>query len=108
MHWICIAFVPQAASRLEKIDENKYTIVDDDMLVCQYISVPADLKPLSCAAFVAGIVKAILDGSQFSAKVTAHSTPQAQEGLLNQTRFLVEFDDHVVAREMRLAETRKK
>lgn len=41
------------------------TIVDDDLLVTRYISVPNDLKGLSCAAFVAGIVKAILDGAQF-------------------------------------------
>jgi len=31
----------------------------------------------------------------------AHSTPQLQENLPNQTRILMEFEDHVVAREAR-------
>jgi hypothetical protein len=89
------------ASRLEKISDDKYTIVDDDLLVCRYVSVPPDLKGLSCAAFVAGVVRALLDGAQFPARVTAHSTPQLQENLPNQTRILMEFEDHVVAREAR-------
>mmetsp|Transcript_151849 Transcript_151849/g.265291 ORF Transcript_151849/g.265291 Transcript_151849/m.265291 type:complete len:198 (-) Transcript_151849:776-1369(-) len=96
------------ASRLEKISDDRYTIVDDDMLVCRYISIPDELQGFSCGAFVAGIVKGILDQAQFPARVTAHATPQVAEGLPNQTRILVEFEDHVVAREQRLGDGRKK
>lgn len=42
------------------------------------------------------------------ARVTAHSTPQPQEGLPNQTRILLEFEEHVIARDQRLVEARKK
>lgn len=40
-------------------------ISDKDLLVNQFVSVPHDLGALNCAAFVAGIVEAILDGANF-------------------------------------------
>jgi hypothetical protein len=38
---------------------------DKDMLVNTYISVPKEMSGLNCAAFVAGIVEAILTGADF-------------------------------------------
>ncbi len=35
------------------------------MIVNKFISVPAELESLNCGAFVAGIVEAILCGSNF-------------------------------------------
>eukprot|EP00995_Heteronema_vittatum_P008433 NODE_3634_length_648_cov_365.896494_g1942_i1.p1 GENE.NODE_3634_length_648_cov_365.896494_g1942_i1~~NODE_3634_length_648_cov_365.896494_g1942_i1.p1 ORF type:complete len:128 (-),score=31.12 NODE_3634_length_648_cov_365.896494_g1942_i1:103-486(-) len=92
----------KAASGLEKISDEKYTIVDDDLMVTRYISVPGDLSGLSCAAFVAGIVRAILDNADFTSKVTAIPTPTPE--LPNQTRILVEFDAHVISRDQRVAD----
>jgi hypothetical protein len=38
---------------------------DKDMLVNTYISVPKEMSGLNCAAFVAGIIEAILTGADF-------------------------------------------
>lgn len=38
---------------------------DKDMIVNTYISVPKEMSGLNCAAFVAGIVEAILTGADF-------------------------------------------
>lgn len=40
-------------------------ITDHEPIVNKFISVPKDFSQLNCAAFLAGIVEAILDGSQF-------------------------------------------
>lgn len=44
-------------------------ITDNDLLPCRFISVPKDLNQLNCGAFVAGMIEAILEGSQFPARV---------------------------------------
>ena len=43
-------------------------ISDYDLFVNKYISVPKDMGALNCAAFVAGIVKGVLDGAGFPAR----------------------------------------
>ena len=43
-------------------------ISDFDLFVNKYISVPKDMGALNCAAFVAGIVKGVLDGAGFPAR----------------------------------------
>ncbi|CAI2173551.1 5884_t:CDS:2 [Funneliformis geosporum] len=55
------------ADTLEKSteNENEYMISDNDPLISKYISVPKELSELNCNSFLAGIVEAILDGSQF-------------------------------------------
>lgn len=54
--------------------EDEYMISDYDLFVNKFISVPKDMGALNCAAFVAGIVKGVLDGAGFRAR-SAHSTP---------------------------------
>ena len=48
--------------------EDEYMISDYDLFVNKYISVPKDLGQLNCSAFVAGIVKGVLDGAGFPAR----------------------------------------
>lgn len=42
-------------------------ISDYDLFVNKYISVPRDMGQLTCAAFVAGVVKGVLEGAGFPA-----------------------------------------
>ncbi|RUS15561.1 NO signaling/Golgi transport ligand-binding domain-containing protein [Endogone sp. FLAS-F59071] len=72
-------------------------ISDNDPLVSRYISVPKELSQLNCNAFVAGIVEAVLDGCQFSARVTAHTVPM--EGFPFRTTILIKLDREVLQRE---------
>lgn len=72
-------------------------IIDNCPLVSQFISVPKEKSQLSCAAFIAGIIEAILDGFVFTGKVTAH-TVQTDEHPLR-TVFLIKFDPDVINRE---------
>ena len=50
--------------------------------------------PCNCAAFVAGIVRGVLDAAQFPARVSAHE----HEG---RTVILIKFDPEVLEREKR-------
>ena len=63
------------ADALEKDGDSEatYYIVDRDMPVNKYISVPKEMGSLNCAAFVAGIVEAIMEGSGFPCAVSAHT-----------------------------------
>ena len=72
-------------------DEKTYYIIEKDPLVNSYISVPKDKGSLNCAAFVAGIVEAVLVGCNFPAKVSAHW----HKG----TTFMVKFDEQVIKRD---------
>lgn len=47
------------------VDAGVDMISDNDPMVSKYISIPKELNQLNCAAFIAGIVEAILDGCQF-------------------------------------------
>lgn len=72
-------------------DERTYYIIEKEPLVNTFISVPKDKGSLNCAAFVAGIVEAVLDGANFPAKVSAHW----HKG----TTFMVKFEESVIARD---------
>ena len=48
--------------------EDEYMISDVDLWVNKYVSVPKDMGGLTCAAFVAGIVKGCLDNAGFPAR----------------------------------------
>ncbi|GAA5876825.1 hypothetical protein JCM16303_006298 [Sporobolomyces ruberrimus] len=91
------------ADSLEKSTENvdEYMIGDDDMVVTRSIVVPKEMKELSCAALVAGIVEAVLDGSGFPARVTAHSVPTQQHP--RRTVLLIKLDKGVLEREQALS-----
>lgn len=87
------------ADGLEKSRDSEYEfmIIDNLPLISQFISVPKELSQLNCAAFAAGIIEAILDGYQFTAKVSAHTVETDDHPL--RTVFLVKFEPEVVNRE---------
>ena len=82
-----------AADSLEKSVEHddEYMIVEKAPLVNAYIS----SAPCNCAAFVAGIVRGVLDGARFPAAVSAH------EGEGGRSVILIKFDRAVMDREKR-------
>lgn len=86
------------ADALERSTEapNEYMIIDNNPLVNQFISVPREMSQLNCAAFVAGIIEAVVDGSLFTADVTAHTVET--ETYPQRTVFLVKFDESVMDR----------
>ncbi|RZC32520.1 TRAPP domain containing protein [Asbolus verrucosus] len=77
-------------------DENTYYLMEKEPLVNRFISVPRDKSSLNCAVFIAGIIEAVLTGTGFTAKVTAHW----HKG----TTYMVKFDDAVVSRDKQLEE----
>jgi len=77
--------------------DDEYMIIDNEPVVNSYISVPKEISQLNCAAFVAGIIEAVLDGSLFPARVTAHSVPTDQWP--GKTVYLVKFEESVLERE---------
>lgn len=70
-------------------------------LTNKFISVPPDLGQLDCAAYSAGILRGILTGSGFPARVTAHSV-EVPNGQRDKTVFLVKFEPSVMKRERAL------
>ena len=46
-------------------DQRMYYIIEKEPLVNTYISVPKDKGSLNCAAYVAGMIEAVLCGSNF-------------------------------------------
>ena len=48
--------------------DDEYMISDSDLFVNKFISVPKDMGQLNCAAFVAGIVRGVLDSAGFPAR----------------------------------------
>lgn len=87
------------ADALEKSHENanEYMIIDNSPKITQFISVPKSMSQLNCAALAAGIIEAILDGSLFTAKVTAHTVETDEHPL--RTVYLIKFDPTVLERE---------
>ncbi|GAB6020329.1 Trafficking protein particle complex subunit 5 [Chamberlinius hualienensis] len=75
-------------------DERTYYIIEKEPLVNKFISVPKDKGSLNCAAFVAGIIEAALNGSNFPCKVTTHW----HKG----TTFMIKFEESVIARDKSL------
>ena len=72
--------------------EDEFMIVEKQPLVSTYIS----SAPCSCAAFVAGIVRGVLEGAQFPARVSAHDED-------SRTVILIKFAPEVLEREQRLS-----
>ncbi|KAL0451637.1 UNVERIFIED_CONTAM: Trafficking protein particle complex subunit [Sesamum latifolium] len=67
----------KVADSLEKgtEHEDEYMISEKELLVNRFISIPKDMGAFNCGAFVAGIVKGVLDNAGFPAVVTAHFVP---------------------------------
>uniref|UniRef100_A0A7S2FMG2 Trafficking protein particle complex subunit n=1 Tax=Haptolina brevifila TaxID=156173 RepID=A0A7S2FMG2_9EUKA len=84
-----------SADSLEKAveQEDEFMIVEKAPIVNTYIS----NAPCSCAAFVAGIVRGVLEGAQFPASVSAHEQEDSR------TVILIKFAPEVLEREKRLA-----
>ena len=74
--------------------DDEFMIVEKQPLVTTYISTRD--APCACAAFVAGIVRGVLDGAQFPARVTAHEEDA-------RTVILIKFKPEVLERENRLS-----
>ena len=81
------------ADSLEKSveEEDEFMIVERNPLVNQFIS----NAPCNCCAFVAGIVRGVLDDAGFSAQVSAHDREEAG------TVILIKFGPEVLERERR-------
>lgn len=102
----------RAADGLEKSSDpskpDEYMIIDNEPLVNKYISVPKNMDQLNCAAYAAGIIEGVCDGSGFPARVSAHTVrqPGEEEGREmwpGRTVFLVKFAPEVMEREGFLA-----
>uniref|UniRef100_A0A0E0JN26 Trafficking protein particle complex subunit n=1 Tax=Oryza punctata TaxID=4537 RepID=A0A0E0JN26_ORYPU len=67
----------KVADSLEKgtEHEDEYMISEKELLVNRFISVPKDMGAFNCGAFVAGIVRGVLENAGFPAVVTAHFVP---------------------------------
>jgi hypothetical protein len=63
------------ADALEKSaeNENEYMIKEMDPVTNKFVSVPAELGKLNCAAYIAGIISGILEGTGHPAAVSAHT-----------------------------------
>ncbi|SCV71482.1 BQ2448_3070 [Microbotryum intermedium] len=92
----------RAADSLERSTENadEYMIGDNDMVLTRNIEVPKEMSELSCAALVAGIVEAVLDGAGFPSRVTAHSVPTLAHP--RKTVILIKLAPEVLKREAAL------
>ncbi|KAL0673300.1 hypothetical protein Bca4012_001281 [Brassica carinata] len=86
----------KVADSLEKgtEHEDEYMISEKELLVNRFISIPKDMGTFNCGAFVAGIVKGVLDNAGFPAVVTAHFVPiEGQQR--PRTTILIKFADEV-------------
>ncbi|KAE8799243.1 trafficking protein particle complex subunit 5 [Hordeum vulgare] len=93
----------KVADSLEKgtEHEDEYMISEKELLVNRFISVPKDMGAFNCGAFVAGIVRGVLDNAGFPAVVTAHFVPiEGQQR--PRTTILIKFAEEVIHREARL------
>eukprot|EP00887_Chlorella_sp_A99_P007490 scaffold2.g7490.t1 len=81
--------------------EDEYMISDTDLPVTKYVSVPREMGHLNCNAYVAGVVRGVLDGAGFPARVTAHFV-QVPGQAKPKTTLLMKFEPSVLERERRL------
>ncbi|KAL8152471.1 hypothetical protein V2J09_010231, partial [Rumex salicifolius] len=93
----------KVADSLEKgtEHEDEYMISEKELLVNKFISIPKDMGTFNCGAFVAGIVRGVLDSAGFPAVVTAHFVPVDGQ-LRPRTTILIKFAEEVLIREARL------
>ncbi|PAV85068.1 hypothetical protein WR25_04499 [Diploscapter pachys] len=89
------------ADKLERVtdDPSQYLLMEKEPLVNTFISLPKDKEAINCAAFVAGIIEAMLEAANFPCVVDAH--------WYNGTTYVIKFEKHVIERENRLTETNR-
>ena len=82
------------ADSLEKSveGENEYMIHEKDPITNTFVSVPRDMGAVNVAAYIAGIIRGVLEGANFPCEVTAHFVEE-------KTVFLVKFKKEVMQRE---------
>ncbi|KAJ8565037.1 hypothetical protein K7X08_001497 [Anisodus acutangulus] len=93
----------KVADSLEKgtEHEDEYMISEKELLINRFISIPKDMGAFNCGAFVAGIVRGVLENAGFPAVVTAHFVPV--EGQHRpRTTILIKFAEEVLRREATL------
>nr|CAB3267228.1 trafficking protein particle complex subunit 5-like [Phallusia mammillata] len=90
------ALFGKEADKLEQAsdDDKIYYIIEKEPIISTFICVPRDKGSLNCASFIAGIVEAVLNLSNFPAKVTAHW----HKG----TTLMIKFEESVIARDKAL------
>lgn len=82
-------------------------ITDNEPLVNHFISVPKEMSQLNCAAFVAGMIEGVCDGSGLAVEgVSVHSVGDGDGAAgkdanmwPGKTIFLIKFKSEVVERE---------
>ncbi|KAK4404254.1 Trafficking protein particle complex subunit [Sesamum angolense] len=94
----------KVADSLEKgtEHEDEYMISEKELLVNRFISIPKDMGAFNCGAFVAGIVKGVLDNAGFPAVVTAHFVPVDGQQR-PRTTILIKFAEECYSLNARLA-----
>ncbi|KAL6523436.1 hypothetical protein OROGR_017039 [Orobanche gracilis] len=104
--WVfCLSYTAQCggpclervADSLEKgtEHEDEYMISEKELLVNRFISIPKDMGAFNCGAFVAGIVRGVLENAGFPAVVTAHFVPVDGQHR-PRTTILIKFSDEVL------------
>jgi hypothetical protein len=87
------ALFGKTADALEKSTDtaNAYMIRDDEPLTNYFISVPRDLGRFNPAAYMAGILRGVLDAGGFPCSVQAVTVPN-DAGPRDKTVFLIKFE----------------
>eukprot|EP01084_Bolivina_argentea_P214163 363635_1 len=100
------ALFGKTADSLERSTENadEYMIHELMPITNIFVSTPVDMRHLDCASYIAGIIAGIMEGSSFTARVTAHAIdlPYPVDGKKTKTVFLVKVDPEVMERERQL------
>ncbi|KAJ1356596.1 hypothetical protein KIN20_014328 [Parelaphostrongylus tenuis] len=94
------------ADKLERSNDDQctYLLIEKEPVVSTFISVPKDKGMLNCAAFVAGIIQAMLETAVCcSRQVISHVKSQLIGGIL-ETAYVIRFDEVVISREAALVD----
>ena len=78
---------------------SSYLLIENSPIVLRYIPESSDKKNPTCAVFVGGIIKGILDAADFPAKIEVQSPPNDGRSVYPKTVYIVEFEDFVIQRE---------
>ena len=96
----------KGADSLERSMENtdEYMIHEATPLTNQFVSVPREMGQFNCAAFIAGIIRGVLDASGFPCQVSAHNADDGSGSSSGKSVFLIKFAPEVMVREGELGD----
>ncbi|KXZ44731.1 hypothetical protein GPECTOR_63g56 [Gonium pectorale] len=77
--------------------DDEYYIRDYDLLISRYISVPKSYEPFNPGTLAAGMMRGMLDGAGFPARVTAHFVPH-KDRPRPITTFMIKLEPSVMQR----------